>query len=443
MKQTLVHFPHELLGLPLFGFGWILIAWLTWCVIWAILTWKRHASLAPLRSQLPVMALVAIVIVFIMPWVEPHDDTGQPIGMAIRGYGVMMMLGVIAGIGLAVQRGRRMGIHPDIIFSLALAMFLVGLAGARLFYVIQYWNVYFYPPGESFQFMVIAGRVLDFTKGGLVVYGALIGALVATLIFLHRHKLPKLAFADLVAPSMLVGLALGRIGCLLNGCCYGGVCPNDPLGMEFPLSSPPYVAQVHEGLLLGLELDDNNLVKNKVDRDSLAGKAGIKKDDRVQRIQFFEDGVLLSLGERGKAVVRQVSWQGDQLPERSVPVYPSQLLSSINALLLCFFLCTIYPYRTRDGQVFALMLILYAASRFLLEIIRSDEPHVYFSLFTPAQAVSLVILMTGLGILISTFRPAPLALPVQESVMMCEKNEDTNTGRAEYVLPDESRGPSR
>ena len=152
-----------------------------------------------------------------------------------------------------------------------------------------------------------------------------------------------------------------------------------------------------------------------MDPDSLAGKAKIKKDDRVQRIQFFEDGVLLSLGEPGKAVVRQVRWPVGVLPERSIPVYPSQLLSSINALLLCFFLCTIYPYRTRDGQVFALMLILYATSRFLMEVIRSDELHVYFSLFTPAQAVSLGILMTGLGILIAISRPAPLALPVQES----------------------------
>jgi len=185
--------------------------------------------------------------------------------------------------------------------------------------------------------------------------------------------------------------------------------------MAFPRSSPPYVAQVHEGLLMGLELDDHNLVSNNVHPESLAGKAKIKKDDSVQRIQYFEDGVLLSLGEQGKAVVRQVSWQRDSLPPRSIPVYPSQLLSSINALLLCFFLCTIYPYRTRDGQVFALMLILYATSRFLMEIVRSDELHVYLSLFTPAQTVSLVILMTGLGILIAISRPAPLALPVQES----------------------------
>ena len=343
--------------------------------------------------------------------------------MAIRGYGVMMMLGVVAGIGLAVQRGRRMGIRPDTIFSLALAMFLFGLAGARLFYVIQYWEVNFHAPGESVSFWVVASRVLDFTKGGLVVYGALIGALAAALVFLHRRKLPKLVFADLAAPSMLIGLALGRIGCLLNGCCYGGVCPVDSLGLEFPAPSPPYVAQLHTGLLLGLELDDNSRV-SQVNPESLASKKGIKKGDLVQLI-VGEGRVLLKLGEPGTKDIRHVVWQGNQLPDRSLPVYPSQLLSSVNALLLCFFLCTIYPYRKRDGQVFALMLILYAISRFLLEIIRSDEPHVYFSLFTPAQTVSLVIFTTGAVVLIATFFfPAPLALPVEES---CVNHSDKKT----------------
>ena len=414
MKQTLVDLPHEMLGLPLFGVGWLLIAWLTWCVIWAILVWKRHASLATLHSQLPIILLATVVIVWVMPWMEPRDAAGQPAGMAVRGYGLMMMLGVIAGIGLAVQRGRRMGLHPDTIFSLALMMFVVGLGTARLFYVVQYWSVSFHRPGETFDFLVVASRVLKFTEGGLVVYGALIGALAATLFYLHRNKLPKLAVADLVAPSMLIGLALGRIGCLLNGCCYGGVCSDDALGLEFPSPSPPYMAQLHDGILLGLELDESNRVKQ-VNPGSLAGNAGIRKGDMVQQIQIVKNQVVLSAGEPGREV-RNYPFEVDDLPQRSVPVYPSQLLSSINALLLCFFLCAVYPYRKRDGQVIALLLIFYAVSRFMLEIIRSDEPHVYFSLFTPAQTVSLVIFTTGIVLFIATsLFSTRLALPVVQS----------------------------
>jgi phosphatidylglycerol:prolipoprotein diacylglycerol transferase len=215
---------------------------------------------------------------------------------------------------------------------------------------------------------------------------------------------------------MLIGLALGRIGCLLNGCCYGGACPGDALGMEFPSPSPPYIAQLHEGVLLGLELDDNNRVKQ-VDPGSLADRAGISKGELVQQIRIVKNQVLLSAGEPGQEA-RNIPFEIGELPQRSVPVYPSQLLSSINALLLCFFLCAVYPYRKRDGQVIALLLILYATSRFLLEIIRSDEPHVYFSLFTPAQTVSLVIFITGIVLLVVTFLfSRPLALPVIESRM--------------------------
>jgi phosphatidylglycerol:prolipoprotein diacylglycerol transferase len=213
---------------------------------------------------------------------------------------------------------------------------------------------------------------------------------------------------------MLIGLALGRIGCLLNGCCYGGACPGDALGLEFPSPSPPYMAQLHEGTLLGLELDDNDRVQQ-VDPASLAGRAGIRKGELVQQIRIVKNQVLLTAGEPGQKR-RDYPFEIDELPQRSVAVYPSQLLSSINALLLCFFLCAVYPYRTRDGQVIALLLILYATSRFLLEIIRSDEPHVYFSLFTPAQTVSLVIFTSGVVLFVATsLFSRPLALPVIES----------------------------
>ena len=99
-------------------------------------------------------------------------------------------------------------------------------------------------------------------------------------------------------------------------------------------------------------------------------------------------------------------------------VYPSQLLGSINALLLCFLLYAVYPYRKRDGQVIALMLVLYATTRFFMEIIRSDELHSLFSLFTPAQTVSLLIFTIGTVLLIATsLSSRPLALPVEQSRM--------------------------
>jgi phosphatidylglycerol---prolipoprotein diacylglyceryl transferase len=79
-------------------------------------------------------------------------------------------------------------------------------------------------------------------------------ALLAGIIFLRVHKLPVLAFADLIAPSLLLGLAFGRIGCLLNGCCYGGLCETPWLGVRFPATSPVYERQLAFGELHGFRL---------------------------------------------------------------------------------------------------------------------------------------------------------------------------------------------
>jgi len=93
-------------------------------------------------------------------------------------------------------------------------MMVAGIAGARLFYVIQKRDEFFNgaPPLEMILSMV------NMTKGGLVVYGSLIGGSLAALIFLKLNKLPILKIADLMAPGMVLGLAIGRLGCLMEWC---------------------------------------------------------------------------------------------------------------------------------------------------------------------------------------------------------------------------------
>src|SRR5262249_44812402 len=141
-----------------------------------------------------------------------------PDGLPIRGYGLMVLLGVVSGVVLATYRAKQVGLNPELIWSLAFWLFIGGIAGARLFYVVEYLDTRF----RSDNLSTTIVRVLDFPEGGLVIYGALLGGAIATIMFVRKHKMPLLALADLIAPSMLVGLALGRIGCMLNGCCYGG-----------------------------------------------------------------------------------------------------------------------------------------------------------------------------------------------------------------------------
>src|SRR5438105_1724983 len=114
----------------------------------------------------------------------------------------MLLMGVLSGVALAHFRARRMGLDPEMIISLAMWIFLAGIAGARIFYIIEYWRDFQKP-----TFFETIGAMLNFTQGGLVVFGSAMGAGAALIVFTRRHRLPGLALADLIAPSLMLGLA--------------------------------------------------------------------------------------------------------------------------------------------------------------------------------------------------------------------------------------------
>lgn len=153
----------------------------------------------------------------------------------VRGYGVMLLVAVLAGTLLSVRRGRAARLDPDHVVGLAFWVFVAGLVGARLFFVIEY-HEEFFRRGESL--VASLARVAAIPNGGLVVFGALPTAGLAAWWYARRHGLPLLRLADVAAPGLLLGLAIGRVGCFLNGCCYGG--PTDlPWAVSFPEGSPP------------------------------------------------------------------------------------------------------------------------------------------------------------------------------------------------------------
>jgi phosphatidylglycerol---prolipoprotein diacylglyceryl transferase len=514
VRQTLFIIPHEFLGISVFGFGWVLMVWGAGSVIALLWQWRRHGWSADTQSLLFFLAAVGAVIAFALPMVEAAQDgflpeageAESPRGLPIRGYGVMLLLAVASGVGLAAWRARRMGMDPELIYSLAFWMFLFGILGARLFFVIEYW--------DDFQRDTLSATLLaivNVTQGGLVVYGSVIGGLAAGAIFIRRRGLPLWATADLIAPSMVLGLALGRFGCFLNGCCFGGVC-DLPWAVQFPERSPPYQRQLQTGQLHGFRIAANEKGEPaavQVDRASAAALAGLKEEDVIHSIQLPPGDAVRAaamtrafagrpielqrarggdvrltipaendrgggpgnrLGMRvfqapgGPAVVSQVTvggpadragietgdtlrevrlpptptaaiaqsvmqWSGRQVtlvtergpigwvqesvPERSLPVHPTQLYSVINALLLFFFLWVYYPFRTRDGEVFAVLLTIYPITRFLLEAIRIDEPSQFGTGLSISQLVSLGVLVAAAALWIYLFRrPAGSVLPL-------------------------------
>jgi phosphatidylglycerol:prolipoprotein diacylglycerol transferase len=250
-------------------------------------------------------------------------------------------------------------------------------------------------------------EIVKFSEGGLVVYGSFIGACIAAAVFLKRRKLPGLAMCDLFAPGMMLGVALGRIGCLMNGCCWAGECGDLPLGITFPQGSPPFMDQLEQGTLLDIRLErapgEETRTITQVEPGSWAAQRGLKVGDKVVGIipPRSEDLSRMRSGESVPDALltlalhdgRRVVWEFRQLPTRSHPVYPIQVISSINALLICWFLWAAYPLRRRDGEVSALLLTIYPLTRFLIEIIRTDEPGLWQTNFTISQTVSIVMLV--------------------------------------------------
>ena len=125
----------------------------------------------------------------------------------------MMALGFLAGMWTAMRRARRVNLSGDIIADVTLWLMLGGIIGARFVYVTTYWQTEFAGQPRSEIFMV--------QHGGLVYYGGLIGAAIAGIGYLLWKKQPVWKIADILAPSIALGSVFGRIGCLMNGCCYG------------------------------------------------------------------------------------------------------------------------------------------------------------------------------------------------------------------------------
>ena len=421
MYSELFRIPLRVGGLPLFD-GLLILAWLAICGIGMHTSIRHDGWRRAVVGHFPTVVLGVALLIFLPRYF--------PDGVPVRGYGVMLVAGISAAIALAMLRASQIGLDQDEILRLAVVMFVGGIFGGRAFYVVEYW-------GDQFQVVDTATgqtnwsasllRTLRFTEGGLVVYGAFLGAMAALLIQVYRRNLPALATADLIAPSLAVGLAIGRIGCLLNGCCYGGET-DLPWAVTFPHSaangrlSPPYADHARSGRLHGLRFSDTTAESggvriDQVEADSPAAKAGLTSAHSIHAI----DGVSVkSASEAGDVLLRSiVAANGDSArnsvrlrlddgdvrtiinyapPSRSLPIHPTQIYSAVNGFLLTWFLWSYYPWRRNDGEVVAAMLMLYSVARFLLEDIRVDENAVFGTGLSISQNVSVAAFTVGLAI---------------------------------------------
>lgn len=240
----------------------------------------------------------------------PELFTIPLVGISVKSYGAMIAVGFLLGLWTAGKRAERMGIRPELISDLAVWLIAAGVIGARINYVIQYWDEFHDRPWTVFAVW----------QGGLVFYGGFLAAIGAGFWFVHRRNMSPWDLGDCIAPSVILAYAFGRIGCFLNGCCWGfAVPPDHPLGMIFPAEGPG--GGMHP---------------------------------------LFREQLARGLVFRGDA--------------HAHPVFPAQLLSAGLALALFFVLDWRLANRRYRGQVFFWMVMGYAVYRFAAEFFRDDTP---------------------------------------------------------------------
>ncbi|WFA09623.1 prolipoprotein diacylglyceryl transferase [Tissierella sp. Yu-01] len=133
-------------------------------------------------------------------------------GIEVRWYGVLISLGVIIGTILALREAKRKGVNEDTIIDLLLFAIPVAIIGARLHYVIFSW--------DSYKNNLL--EILNLRGGGLAIHGAIIGGAIVALIFSKVKNISFWKLGDIVAPSLILGQAIGRWGNYANQEAYGG-----------------------------------------------------------------------------------------------------------------------------------------------------------------------------------------------------------------------------
>jgi prolipoprotein diacylglyceryltransferase len=369
-------------------------------------------------------------VLFHVPFIKTE---GFPDGLPVYGFGVMLFLAFLLCTWMAGRRAEREGIAKEIIQDLAIWLFIGGLLGARIAYLLH--------ENPRMGLGQMLARLPKIWDGGIILYGAVIGGLAGylagyVLVFRKKH-ISTLKLCDIIAPAFAVGIGLGRVGCFLNGCCFGHVACAEcsaVYAVHFPLSAPPRVGLVESGYqtAAGFTLADEGLLAaggegvkvGVVAPGSPAYLAGLRDGDVIvavngQPVKDAQDlAVRLALGNsqknwpRGRAELvvgyrKAGSRPGAETFEasfrpRSLGLYPTQLYEVVSMFLLFLVLTAYYPLRHRPGQVMALLMVGYAVHRYLNELLRDDPRPTGFESYT-----SVVLFVAGAVLwLVLQFTPA-------------------------------------
>lgn len=339
------------------------------------------------------------------------------LNLPVYGYGAMLFLAFIFCSWLARRMCRREGIDEQLVPDLAIWLFIAGITGGRIVYLVQYWHTFRDKP---------VWNVFKLWDGGLVLYGALIGGAIGYFAYdrvvLRKRNVSVWKMLDVVAPCICLGVALGRVGCLFTGCCYGNVACEGCPAIHFPLltnSTPPQLTPPAGDMLkrgyqtpFGFLFKADSLAVDAVEPGSPA-EGVLKPGDVIVEVNG-KPALKQDLVEPNAAGIMQLTVRRDgaetPLPPfepQSIGVNPTQIYETISMSLLLFLMLSYYPYKRHDGELMVLLMCAYAVHRFINEMLRTDTDPVAFNM-TLSQNVSIAIFLAGLALAFAVWRrPKP------------------------------------
>lgn len=253
-----------------------------------------------------------------------HPTLIEIYGVQITTYGFMIAVSFAVMWLLSVHRGKKLGYSEDFIQNLLAVIVLSAFIFARSLHVIIYWDEYSGRPS----------RIL-FSREGYVFLGGFVGAVLCSMAYCYAKGVKMMSMADLIFPYLALAQGIGRIGCFLFGCCYGGLCTM-PWGVQFPKDSPAFIDHYNHGLL-------------------------------------------------------------DFNATHSLPVHPTQIYESLFSFAHFGILLLIQKNQTFRGQVAVCYLMIYSVGRFIIEIFRGDERGSLAGWLSTSQFISVVLFLTGLA----------------------------------------------
>jgi phosphatidylglycerol:prolipoprotein diacylglycerol transferase len=297
--------------------------------------------------------------------------------IVIHGFGLMLVIGFLCAMGLARFMARRSRIDPELFSNAALIGLFSGVIGARMSHVLENYGYFMAHPREIF----------DIASGGLTYYGGFLLAFPILVLYARAKKVPIRIGMDIVAPCLMIGLAFGRIGCFLNGCCYGAECQL-PWAVHFPYGSYAYQDQY--------DRDELSNIPDPLTVDTGHGEALLTREQIAR-------GYTLAYNPADPDSPTHVPLPANvkQLAalQYSRPVHPAQLYSAFTAFLLAGLLYCYYTMPHTPGHVFALMMILEGVARYCLELVRAEPPvdRAHFGSMSLSMILGIAIALAGVA----------------------------------------------